>query len=249
VRIGQHGLDRLLGFGQPDAIGGAEGLIQRAVPVELLAQPGEPAGRQVGGVDGHRLAVGQPEPVDAQRAAPRADTEQQGEVLIGRDVADLQDFRLRVQAVRPHAFGVAGQLQGLSHLGLGHERALALPPQQASLDHQLGQRLADGGPRRTVIAGQLAFRRDRAAWRHRDDELEQLALHRVVLGQPQQRAGQHLARPVLAGPAHAGWGRDRPGRHAPPAAGHAALIRRVRGYGDGGDGHGHFLPAEAVIRT
>jgi len=71
--------------------------------------------------------------------------EQLGERLVGGHVADVEDLGLRVQAVRAHALGVAGQLERLGHLGLGDEGALALHPQQPTLDHQLRQRLAHRG--------------------------------------------------------------------------------------------------------
>jgi len=109
VRVGEHGLDRLLGLGELDAVPGAQRLVQRRVPLQLPSQAGEPAGRQVRGVDRHRLAVGEPQAVDAQQAAAGTHVEQRGELLVGGDIADVEDFGLRVQAVLPHALGVAGK--------------------------------------------------------------------------------------------------------------------------------------------
>ena len=67
-------------------------------------------------------------------------------------------------------------------------RAHGLHPQQPALDDQLGERLPDRGPRGPVRAGELPLRRYRAARVQRGGELEQLALHLVVLGQPRPRA-------------------------------------------------------------
>ena len=108
------------------------------------------------------------------------------ELLVGGDVADVEDLGLRVEAVLPHPLGVAGELERLGDLRLGDERALALHAQQAPLDDQLGQGLPDGGPGGAVEPGELAFRRHRAAGRHGRREVEQMLLDLVVLGQPEQ---------------------------------------------------------------
>src|ERR1700722_570433 len=76
ARVGQGGFDRLFRLGQLDAVPGAQRLVQRRVPLELPAQPGEPAGGQVRGVDRHRLAVGEPEAVDAEQPGARAHREE-----------------------------------------------------------------------------------------------------------------------------------------------------------------------------
>ena len=110
--------------------------------------------------------------MDAQRAAARTDAEQLRERLVGGDVPDVEDLGLRVQAVRAHAFGVAGQLERLGHLGLGHEGALALHAQQPALDDELGERLPDRGPRGSVRARELSLRRYRAAGVQRRGEFE-----------------------------------------------------------------------------
>src|SRR5580704_17632067 len=60
MRVGQHRLDRFLGLGQLDAVYRAQRLVQRPVPLQLLAEAGEAPGGQVRGVDRHRLAVGEP---------------------------------------------------------------------------------------------------------------------------------------------------------------------------------------------
>ena len=186
MRVGQDRLDRLLRLGQVDAVPGAQRLVQRRVPLKLPAQPGEAAGGQVRGVDRHRLAVGQPEPVDAEQPAARPHRQQRRQLLVGGDVADVQDLGLRVEAVLAHALGVARELERLGDLRLGDERALALHPQQAPLDDQFGQGLPHGRPRRPVQPGELALRRHRAAGRHGRREVEQMLLHLVVLGQPEQ---------------------------------------------------------------
>ena len=105
-----------------------------------------------------------------------------GEFVVGGHVADLEYPGLGVQPVRTHAFGVAGQFEDLRHLRLCHERSPALHPQQPALDNQFGQCLPDGRPRCRVPLGEFTFRRNRASLRHRPCQLEQLPLHRVVLG-------------------------------------------------------------------
>jgi hypothetical protein len=111
--------------------------------------------------------------------------------------------------VRPHALRVAGQFEELRDLGLGHEGALALDPQQPSLDDQLGQGLAHGGPRRAVPLGEFPLGRDGAARLHRLGQVEKLPLDHVVLGDP----GKLIARPRPVAFAH-GWGGDH-GRFLP----------------------------------
>jgi hypothetical protein len=149
---------------------------------QLAAQAGEAAGGQVRGVDGHGLAVGQPEPVDAQHPAAGPDAEQGGQALVGGDVADLQDAGLGPQPVVAHVLGVADQLELLGDLRLGDEGALALDALEPALDDQLGQGLPDGGTGRLVLLGQGPLRGQRAAGRERLDQLHQQLFELVVLG-------------------------------------------------------------------
>src|ERR1039457_2216698 len=120
--------------------------------------------------------------------------EQRRELLVGGDVPDVEDLGLRMQAVRAHAFRVAGQLQRLGHLGFGHEGALALQPPQPPLDDELGQRLPHRGPRGPVRTGELALGRNGAAGVQGRGELQQLSLDLVVLGQPGRQARGGRAR-------------------------------------------------------
>ena len=189
--VGEPGFDRLLRLGDLDAVVGGERLVQRRVAVQVAAQARETLRGQVREVHRHRLPVGQPEPVDTQHPAAGPDAEQPGELVVGGDVAGVQDHRLRVQPLGPHPLGVAGQLQHLGDLGHGHERALALHPQQPPLDDELGQRLPHGGPRRPVPEGELTLGRDRGARCHRPGQLEQLPLHRVVLRDPRTQLAGH----------------------------------------------------------
>ena len=72
-------------------------------------------------------------------------------------------------------------------------RAHGLHPQQSALDDQLGERLPDRRARGPVRAGELPLRRYRAAGVQRGGELEQLALHLVVLGQLRRGARRGLS--------------------------------------------------------
>ena len=194
LRASQHRLDGFLGLGQLDAVGGGQGLIQGGVLLQVLAQPGEAARGQVRDIDGHRLAVGQPQPVRAQRTAAGPDAEEARKLLPGRHVPGVQDHGPGPQAVRPHVLGVAGQFQHLGHLGRGHERPLALQAEQLALHDQLGEGLPDGGAGRAITLGQLTLRRHGGAGRQRPGELEQVPLDAVVLGQPRGRgAAQAVA--------------------------------------------------------
>jgi hypothetical protein len=142
--------------------------------------------------------LGDPQPVDTHRSPARPDAEQRRELLVRRDVPDVEDLGVRMQAVGAHAFGVAGELQRLGHLGLGHEGALALHAQQAALDDELGERLPHGGPRGSVRAGQLPLGRNRAAGVQGGGELEQFSLYLVVLGQPRRGGRGGFARGVVS---------------------------------------------------
>lgn len=115
----------------------------------------------MGGLDGHRLSAGQPQPFDAQHPAAGGDVQQSGEPVVRRDIADVQQLGGRLQALGPHVLRIGGQLQGLGNLGLGDKGALALDALQPALDHQLLEGLTHRRARGVELRREGAFGRYR----------------------------------------------------------------------------------------
>ena len=173
----------------------------------MLAQAGEARRRQVGPLDRHRLAVGEPQPLQVHEPFAGPHAEPLGEHVVGAHLVERRGAPATSAACRAPACprctrsaAEAGQLR------LGDEGAAALLAVQPALDDELVQGLPDRRAGGAELDGQRALGRQRAARRQACGQLGEVPLEPVVLG---------FARAVAAGPAAAAaawpWSSSRPG--------------------------------------
>ena len=100
ARAGDRRLDRLLGRGELDAVVGMEQLVEGDVLPERGRDTVEPLGVEVQHLDRDRLTVGKAESLDLQHLGSLTEAERARDLGIGRDAADVDQLRARLDAVR-----------------------------------------------------------------------------------------------------------------------------------------------------
>ena len=153
-----HRFQGLLGLGDRAAVVVLEDAVEGAVLEIDLGQPREQGGRQVRGVQHHRLSIPDAEALDEDdRVAGQA--RQVGRQLsAGFDGLDLDDTGRHRHAACRHGIADGEDAgDGELHAGSGDERAPALVAADESAFLEFSEGLAQRGPRDAEILAQLAF--------------------------------------------------------------------------------------------
>ena len=197
--VRDRGLDRLCPARDRDPVPVAEQVVERAAQV-LRGQAGEERVRQVEGLDCHRLAVREPEPLDHEDLLGRRNLQETAQTGTGEGRGHRQRTAPGHHPAPPHVLAERGHRQLLGDLRLLDVGAAAAPAHEVALAREVVERRADGQPGDAEVGRELPLGGDRVADAETLDQVHDLLAGRALLGHALGSGRRHCPATIAESP-------------------------------------------------